>query len=356
VSRPSLDQPFVIGSIDTPVGKVPQISAGLNGMDRRGSYRVRWNIGRMNYTVDPGLYALGFPDENSMVLVSCNYKLSFDELRKELPLRDFWILVLDTKGINVWCAAGKGTFGTDELVGRIKSSELEKVVSHRELILPQLSAPGVAAHQVKKRSGFNVIYGPIRSSDLPFFLDNNKKATEEMRHKSFSFKERAVLIPVEVVMALKPSLIIMIVLFVLGGLVGQGPFLSNMLNYGFFAGLAFIVAFLSGAVLTPLFLPWLTGRAFSLKGAVMGLFSALVLFLFRPGIFGSWPGRFELFGLLLIIMSVSAYLAMNFTGASTYTSLSGVRKEMRWAVPLEISGAAIGFGLWLISRLAFLGN
>lgn len=353
MSQPRLDQPFVIGSVDTPIGRIPQVSAELSTMDRRGAYQVRWNIGRMNYTVDSGLYALGDPDENSSVLVSCNYKLSFDKLRQELPLSDFWILVLETNGINVWCAAGKGTFGTDELVGRIKSSELEKVVSHRELILPQLSAPGVAAHQVKKRSGFKVIYGPIRSVDLPIFLDNNKKATEEMRRKSFSFRERAVLIPVEFVMALKPSLIVMMVLFLLGGLGGQGTFLSNMLNYGLFAVAGFLAAFLSGAVLTPLLLPWLPGRAFAIKGAIMGLLSAVILFMFRPGNFNSLPGRFELFGLLLIIMAVAAYLAMNFTGASTYTSLSGVRKEMRRAVPLEVAAVVIGLSLWLTSRLAF---
>jgi acetyl-CoA decarbonylase/synthase complex subunit gamma len=41
---------------------------------------------------------------------------------------------------------------------------------------------------------------------------------------------------------------------------------------------------------------------------------------------------------------------MNFTGASTYTSLSGVKKEMKWAVPLEIVGGVVGLVLWLGSR------
>ena len=123
--------------------------------------------------------------------------MSFDKLRKELPGRNFWILVLDTKGINVWCSAGKGTFGTIELVGRIESSGLSQIVSHRELILPQLAGPGVAAHEVKKLSGFKVIYGPIRSKDLPTFLDNGRKATPEMRIKNFSTLERMALIPME---------------------------------------------------------------------------------------------------------------------------------------------------------------
>lgn len=69
----------------------------------------------MGYTIDPGLYALGNPDESSPVLVTANYKLTFDRLRQSLPKLDAWVLVLDTKGINVWCAAGKGTFGTGEV-------------------------------------------------------------------------------------------------------------------------------------------------------------------------------------------------------------------------------------------------
>ena len=75
----------------------------------------------MNYKVDPGLYALGAPDADSPVLVSANFKMSFDLLREALPGRNAWILVLDTDGINVWCAAGKGTFGTEELAGMDRS-------------------------------------------------------------------------------------------------------------------------------------------------------------------------------------------------------------------------------------------
>ena len=65
--------------------------------------------------------------------VTANYKLSFDALRSQLADLDAWILVLETNGINVWCAAGKGTFGTDELVHRIRECQLEKVVKTRNL-------------------------------------------------------------------------------------------------------------------------------------------------------------------------------------------------------------------------------
>ena len=172
--------------METPAGKIPRVSSSLGWEDHWGALKVRWGVGRMRYTIDPGLYALGNPDQSSVVLVTANYKLTFDCLRQALPKLDAWVLVLDTKGINVWCAAGKGTFGTGELVDRIRIAGLERVVNHRELILPQLAGPGISAHQVKKLSGFKVIYGPIGARDLPAFLDAGRKATPEMRRKTFT--------------------------------------------------------------------------------------------------------------------------------------------------------------------------
>jgi acetyl-CoA decarbonylase/synthase complex subunit gamma len=304
----------------------------------------------MNYTVEPGVYALGRPNDQAPVLVTANYKMSFDRLRQALWGRDAWILVLDTKGINVWCAAGKGTFGTQELVQRVASSGLARVVAHRRLILPQLAGPGVAAHRVPKLSGFKVIYGPIRAEDLPVFIDRGFKDTPEMRQKTFTTRERVVLIPVELVGALKWSLVILPLFFFLGGLGGPGGFWANAFTYGLFAVFALLGALAAGAVFTPLLLPWLPGRAFSLKGLFTGLIAAVILTAFRAVDLGAWPGRLEILAWFFLVPAVAAYLAMNFTGASTYTSLSGVRKEMKWAVPLEIVGGVVGLSLWVGSR------
>ena len=125
------------------------------------------------------------PMTDSPVLVTANYKMSFDCLREALPGRNAWILVLDTEGINVWCAAGKGTFGTEELLRRIAASGLKEVVKHRDLILPQLGAPGVSAHLVRKQSGFKVHYGPILARDAAAYLDAGLRATAAMRRKTF---------------------------------------------------------------------------------------------------------------------------------------------------------------------------
>ncbi len=329
---------------------MPQVSSSLTTADHWGTIKARWGVGRMHYTVQPGLYALGEPDDESVVLVTANYKMSFDRLRQALPGRDAWILVLDTEGINVWCSAGKGTFGTEELVRRVASSGLGSVVAHRKLILPQLAGPGVAAHLVPKLSGFKVIYGPIRAEDLPAFIDSGFKHTPYMRRKTFTTWDRVVLIPVELVGVLKPSLIILPVLFLLGGLGGPHGFWTNAPNYGLFAVFAFLAALAAGAVFTPLLLPWLPGRAFSVKGLSLGLIAAVILTVIRGADWGAWPGRLEILAWFFLVPAVAAYLAMNFTGASTYTSLSGVKKEMKWAVPLEIVGCVVGLSLWFGSR------
>jgi hypothetical protein len=349
VSLPSLDQPFLTGFVPTLVGKVPRVYDQLSWTDRVGGCKARWGAGRMSYTVEPGLYALGNPGRAAPVLVTANYKLTFDRFRQSLPGRSAWILVLDTKGINVWCAAGKGTFGTAEVVRRIETGGLKDVVSHRDLILPQLAAPGVAAHEVKKLSGFKVTYGPVRSKDLASFLDGGWKASPTMRFKAFPLWERLVLIPIELVSALKAALVLVAALFVLSGFLGRGGFWQSAVAHGSIYLPSVLCGVFAGAVLTPLLLPWLPGRPFSLKGLVPGLAGAAFL-AFLQG------GRRELLSLeaiswMILIVVMASYLAMNFTGASTYTSLSGVKKEMRWSLPFQIGGSAVGLGLWVYSLL-----
>jgi hypothetical protein len=330
---------------------VPKVESKLNFRDRLGSYKVRWAIGRMSYRIDPGLYALGSPDADSPVLISANFKMSFDRLREALnPGRSAWILVLDTDGINVWCAAGKGTFGTDELTRRVESSGLALVVRHRRVIVPQLGAPGISAHEVERLSGFKVVYGPVRAEDLPVFIDSGMKAGPGMRAKTFTTGERLSLVPVEMVHAFKALLLVLPLVFVISGLSGHGGFFSNVVRFGGFAALGLIMAIAAGCLLTPALLPWLPGRAFSLKGIWPGIACAL-LFLTLRNTAGAMPaaGWLEIAAWALIIPAISAYLAMNFTGCSTYTSLSGVKKEMRWAVPAQIAGVALGAIFWITS-------
>jgi len=305
----------------------------------------------MRFKVDPGLYALGTPDADSPVLISANFKMSFDLLREALnPGRNAWILVLDTNGINVWCSAGKGTFGTRELAYRMESSGLARVVRHRTVIVPQLGASGISAHEVRKLSGFKVVYGPVRAEDLPGFMDSGLKAGPGMRVKTFTIRERLSLVPVEIVQAFKTFLMILPVVFLLSGFSGRGEFFANAFRFGGFTALGLLMAMAAGSLLTPVLLPWLPGRAFSLKGIWPGIAcAALFLMLRHASVVLPAAGVLETTAWMLLIPAISAYLAMNFTGCSTFTSLSGVKKEMKWAVPAQIAAVALGAVLWVTS-------
>lgn len=333
--------------LETPAGPVPRVKTALDRQDVLGAALVRFGIGRGSYRVAPGLYAAGAPTRQSPVLVTANYKLTFDALRKELSGLDAWILVLDTLGVNVWCAAGKRTFGTAELASRILSTRLGEAVAHRKVILPQLGAPGVAAHELKKLCGFRAVYGPVRASDIKPFLASGMRATPEMRRVSFDAIERVTVGLVEFSNARKDMAVIAASLFLLAGL-GSGYFSLPRAWLGLWTGfLGYFLGFLSGCILTPLLLPWLPGRAFSAKGAATGLFAGLAAWLFplpAAACLGLWLGS----------AVAGSWYGMQFTGSSTYTSPTGVELEMRRAIPIQAAGLILSLILWRIGLGASL--
>lgn len=296
----------------------------------------------MTYLVPPGLYALGNPGPEVEVIVTGNYKMTFDIVRKELAGRNIWMLVLETNGINVWCAAGKGTFGTDEVVRRVEATGLANVVSHRRILLPILGAPGVASHEVKRRTGFQVHYATVRASDLPEYLDNGRKTTPAMHELTFSLWERLVLVPVEIVLSLKLMAALSLIVFGLGIALNHREFFSGLIPVLLLWG-----AMLAGTFATPLLLPWLPGPSFALKGAVAGLLGTAVFW----AVGGSKLGPYLTAAAFLGLPAVSAYFALNFTGCTPFTSRSGVKREVEIAIPAI--GFALGGGLllWVLGRL-----
>lgn len=294
----------------------------------------------MHYIVPPGLYAIGMPTADAPVIVTANYKMTYDIVRRALAECDVWLLILETYGINVWCAAGKGTFGTNELVERVRSSELSKIVSHRHLILPILGAPGIAAHQVATHTGFNISYAAIDAADLPTYLDNGKQTTSEMRTLSFPLYQRLVLIPVELVLELKTLATIAGLVLIACTLAGNlALFRETFTGY---AGAAF-----SGIVLAPLLLPWLPGKRFAVKGAALGVVWTLAYY----GLTGHNWTPLAMLAAFLVLPAVCAYHTLSFTGCTPYTSPSGVREELRTSIPLI--GCALLAGVLLLTLSRF---
>jgi hypothetical protein len=300
--------------------RVLRATSEITASDRLDHVLARWGVNRAGHRVEPGLHSLGAPGEDAPVFVTANYTLSFDALRSALEGTDAYILVLDTRGINVWCAAGKGTFGTDELVRRIESAGLGGVVAHRELVLPQLGAPGVSAHDVRRRTGFSVKYGPVRAQDLIEFMRTGG-ATDEMRRVRFGLSDRFVLIPVELVHVLLPCAAAAVVLYFVAGAL---------------AAWAAVVSLLVGSVLFPVMLPWLPTPNFSTRGLVLGAVAALP---FAATAYAGhaasplwarvgWPLVY-----LLGMPQVVSFLALNFTGSTTFTSRTGVKREIMTYFP-----------------------
>ena len=339
---------FVAEFIDTPRGPVPRLKTRLNHKDHLGTIAARWAINRQEYKVAPGLYCIGTPNPDSPVLVTANYKLTVDTLRKELAEIDAWVLVLDTRGINVWCAAGKELFSTREVINRVRQTDLAKAVTHRELILPQLSATGVRARQVKKDSGFKVIWGPIRARDIKRFLGNNFKADAAMRRVTFSFRERLTLVPVELTQVVKPTLWVLLGIFLASG-IGSNLFsLAAAWPRSLMATAAYAAGILSGAMVAPALLPWIPTRSFALKGAITGCVCGIGVILLFHSALNFWGAL----ALLLCSTAISSFLAMNFTGSTPFTSPSGVEKEMRKAIPLQALTAMIAVVAWIGSGFA----
>lgn len=313
-----------------PVGRPSpeKVSADYTRADRLTAWKARWGIKRLAYRVKPGLYALGSPAADSPVFATANYTLSFDALRTNLKGLNAWILVLDTKGINVWCAAGKGTFGTLELARVISETGLEKLVNHRKVILPQLGAPGISAHRVKAYTGFSVAYGPVRAEDLPEYLRLGL-ATTEMRRVRFNFNDRMALAPVQLVHFGRYLL----------------PAAALMFLLGFRADAAYTAgALLAGGLLVPGLLPWLPGRSFALKSAAAGFLAAVLIAMTHEQSAVQFAAR------VLIYTTAASFIGLDFTGASTYTSLSGVKKEMRLAMPAQALALAAGLAILAAER------
>jgi hypothetical protein len=265
--------------------------------------------------------------------------LSFDALRSALDGVDGYILVLDTKGVNVWCAAGKGTFGTDELIHRIDATGLREVVKHRKLILPQLGAPGIIAHDIKRKTHFKVEYGPVRADDLKEYLAAGK-ATAEMRKVNFPLWDRIVLIPVDFVRTVLPLLVAFLLLWLL---------LNPLAAWGALA------AVLTGAVLFPILLPWLPTRQFSIKGYFLGALVAIPFAVLAFQQYANAPAWVRVVSILLYLLAiptVSAYLGFNFTGSTPLVSKTAVEREMARYIRIMIAMGGISI-LFVIGLILF---
>ena len=329
---------------------VSKVSSEWTWKDHLGQIKCRLGSLRMRYTVNHGLYAVGEPDRESDVFVTANYKLSFDILRRELKGLNAWIIVLDTKGINVWCAAGKGTFGTDELINRIREINLHNVVSHKRIIIPQLGAVGVNARIVHQRTGFRVYFGPVHAKDIPAYIRVGYIKTPEMRLVRFNMLDRLVLTPMEINPAMKKFPLFGLIVLILFGIQPSGILFKDAWEGGMPFLIFGLMSVFIGAFITPLLLPFIPFRSFAVKGWITGV---IAVFALMKGIELSYYKSLMPVAVAYIFFPLaSSYIALQFTGSTTFTGMSGVKKELKIGVPVYLTATALSLLILIIYKLS----
>lgn len=328
--------------LSTPAGPVPQVRPQWKPVDYLKSALVRLGPGRDSYRISPGLYALGCPDQNSPVLVTCNFKLTFDTVRRELAGDSYWLLVVETYGINVWCAAGKQSMSTQEVAKRVKASGLERVVTHRTLILPQLAAPAVAGHKLRQLCGFSGVFGPVRIQDLPRFLHAGKQAGPEMRTARFPLGQRLCVALVEIYGARRFLLWTLLACLGLAAL-GPGGFgFPGIIKAGLGAFAVVLTGFLTGVLAVPALLPRIPFRAFAAKGLLAGGLTGILPAALLSGTIPQTAAAF------LACAAFASWFAMHYTGSTPFTSLSGVDHEMRRYMPVQGGLLVAAVLIWVL--------
>ena len=210
------------------------------------------------YPTRPRLIRMGNPGRKSPVLVTTNYDLTVRRVCRALKGIDCFLLVAPAGGIDVWCAAGGGRFTIDSIISIIKTSKIAQLVDHHRLILPQLCANGMNLFDIRRRTGWSAVFGPVEASDVPEFLKTRRR-TDKMMRVSFTVKER-----LEMAVAMWGSLSLRYTIF-------------PLLLFGLGAGLWFVLIVAILSILISLGCFTIPGKTFVQKAAVIFLPASLLI-------------------------------------------------------------------------------
>jgi len=144
------------------------------------------------FSTKTGLRVFGKPSRHSPVFITGNFDLTVRRVTKVLTQSniDCYLLVVNTKGINVWCAAKGGHFTADQIVSLIKTSGIGELVDHRQLILPQLCAPGVNPREIYHKTGWHTKFGPAYARYIPRYIKSGFKKTAKINLVEFPIRQR----------------------------------------------------------------------------------------------------------------------------------------------------------------------
>lgn len=250
-------------------------------------------------SAETGLIVFGEPDERCPVFLTCNYDLTVKRVARHLQGLDCYLLVAPSRGINVWCASCGGDFNEYSVISVIKTSGISERVDHRELIAPQLSAPGIDVKKVHEETGWNVRFGPVYAKDIPEYVRNDLRKTEKMRLVEFTMKDR---LEMATIYFATMTLVLSIPLLVLfPRLYPSLVLLTGLMTYSMYMAFPYIPA----------------GSGFA-KVLLSELFSLLIIAVFSASTVGD---PFGLPHLMIMSAVVAGLIGVDFNGTSpTYKS------------------------------------
>jgi hypothetical protein len=271
----------------------------------------------------PGLYTVGDPTADSPVLVTGNFRLTVYRLLQALENRvDVWALIVDSSGINVWCAAGGGFLTADKVISALDACRVRDRIHHADLILPQLAAAGVDGWRIREQTGWEIHWGPIRAEDLPAYLENGGEKTEAMRTIRFPLPER---------------------LEMVSGTLGL-YFILLMIPLALFwrhLVLPASIALIGLSYFYAIFLPWLPGKDGLLKSIPLALLAVGGVVAYSL-LWDSVPVE-DLFDRMLGIAALSVFVSSEFQGMSPL--MRGEQANWIWEA---ILGVFFGLLYWLV--------
>jgi ubiquinone/menaquinone biosynthesis C-methylase UbiE len=273
-----------------------------------------------------GLYSIGEPDEEAPVLLTGNFELTVRRLIKAVDGQiDAWLVVADSAGINVWCAAGGGYFTAEKVIAALTSSRVGELVQHRQLILPQLCANGVDGWRLRQETGWAVHWGPARAADIPNYIAAGLTKSESMARVRFPLKER-----LEMVTATLGFYGLMILIPVL-------LFLPNL----FWAVVASLVGL---SYFYAIIHPWLPGRDGLLKSIPLAAIALSGLLLYSALLDRLPPPR--LFNWSIGLVALSVFTGAELQGMSPL--MRGEQANWKWEAVIAV---ILGLSAWLFPRL-----
>jgi len=122
-------------------------------------------------TVTEGIFEIGNPDENSPVLITTNFALTYFIVSGEIEASKVpaWLLIKDSEGLSVLTAWAAGKFGGDDVGMFVKKSGIMDKVKHTELIIPGYAA-AIAGDIEEELPGWTITVGPREAAHLAAFL------------------------------------------------------------------------------------------------------------------------------------------------------------------------------------------